>query len=115
MFVMHVLRLVTLEFDLSWPPGLVEPRFELFSVVPTPYAADVDDLATQFLHSDLEVDCPVCSYPVWVRYSEVVCEAAVLCRCCRTTIKLIDERGKATTAADVVEEAMQQAFKGLFS
>ena len=91
------------------------PVQELFGVVPTQYAAAVDDLATQFLHSDLEVDCPVCSYPVWVRYSEVVCEAAVLCPCCRTTIKLIDERGAAATAADVVEEVMQQAFKGLFS
>ncbi|MGI8702358.1 MAG: hypothetical protein ACR2JU_14370 [Nocardioidaceae bacterium] len=72
------------------------------------------DISTQLLHGDLEVDCPSCTYPVWVRYSEIVTQLSVLCPCCRTTIRLLDDRGTVVTAGDVVEQSIENALKDFF-
>jgi hypothetical protein len=71
-------------------------------------------LATQLLHSDLEVDCPQCGYLIWVQYAEVVAQAAVLCPCCRTRIWLSDAEGSVQNAGDVIEQQVNQALKDLF-
>jgi hypothetical protein len=36
-----------------------------------------ESLATQFLHSDVEEDCPGCGYPIWVSSAEIVVQAVV--------------------------------------
>lgn len=71
-------------------------------------------LMDQFLHSDLDVDCPGCTYPVWVRYSELVVGATVICPCCRLRVRLVNERGSAVTEVEKMESAIEQALKGLF-
>jgi|ERR1022692_840362 ribosomal protein S27E len=73
-----------------------------------------ESLATQFLHTDLDVTCPACRYPVWVRYSEIVAQAAVLCPCCRGRIWLRDAQGSAQTAGDVIERQAEEMLKGLW-
>jgi len=73
-----------------------------------------ESLATQLLHSDLEVDCPECGYPLWIQYAEVVVQAAVLCPCCRVRIWLHDAQGSAQNAGEVIEQQINQALKDLF-
>jgi hypothetical protein len=72
-------------------------------------------LATQLLHSDLELSCPRCKYPIWIRYAEVVAQTAVLCPCCRIRIWLRDADGSAQNAGDVIEEQINQALRGFFA
>ena len=72
------------------------------------------DLSTDFLRGDMDVPCPACRYPVWVRLSEIVCQCRVLCRCCRTGIRLIDDRASMATAADEIERSLDEALRGLF-
>jgi ribosomal protein S27E len=71
-------------------------------------------LGEQFLRGDLDVDCPACGYPVWVLYSEIVAQTAVLCPCCRDRIWLRDAAGSAQTAGDVVEGQIEQMLKELW-
>jgi hypothetical protein len=73
-----------------------------------------ESLATQLLHSDFEVECPECGYPIWVQYAEVGAQAAVLCPCCRTRIWLRDAEGSMQNAGDVIEQQINQALKDLF-
>lgn len=73
-----------------------------------------ESLGTQLLHSDLEVPCPECGYPVWVLYAEVVVQAAVLCPCCRVRIWLCDAQGGMQNAGDVIELELNQALRGLW-
>jgi hypothetical protein len=72
-----------------------------------------ESLATQFLHSDLEVDCPACRYPIWVTWTEVIAQAAVLCPCCRTRAWLRDVEGSMQNAGKIIEQQIDQALKGL--
>ncbi|AZM73530.1 hypothetical protein D1J63_36585 [Streptomyces sp. KPB2] len=73
-----------------------------------------ESLATQFLSADLETACPSCRYLMWIRYSEVVAQTAVICPCCYAQIWLVDETGSAQNAGDVVQQQISQALKGLF-
>jgi hypothetical protein len=73
-----------------------------------------ESLGTQFLRSDIDVDCPECGYPIWVRYAEIVVQTAVRCPCCRIQIWLGDAEGGMQTAGDVVEQQIEQALKGLW-
>lgn len=73
-----------------------------------------DSLATQLLHSDLEVPCPRCEYPIWVRWSEVVVQQTVLCPCCRIRVGLVDDRGGMQMAGNDIERHINDALKGLF-
>jgi len=43
----------------------------------------MSSLATQTLHSDIEVPCPQCGYPLWVLWAEIVVQTAVRCPACR--------------------------------
>jgi hypothetical protein len=72
-----------------------------------------ESLATQFLHSDLEVECPACQYPIWVPWAEIVVQAAVLCPCCRARTQLSDAEGDMQNAARVVERQINDVLKGL--
>ncbi|MCX9193120.1 hypothetical protein C3Y87_17205 [Carbonactinospora thermoautotrophica] len=73
-----------------------------------------ESLSTQFLSADLEVPCPSCRYPIWVRYVEVVAQAAVLCPCCHVWVWLRDADGSVQNAGDVIEQQLKHALKGLF-
>jgi hypothetical protein len=46
-----------------------------------------ESLPTQFLHSDVEVDCPACQYPIWITWAEIVVQAVVRCPCCRIGLR----------------------------
>ncbi len=85
---------------------------------PTLTAGDNEEmtgsLATQLMHSDFDVPCPACSYPVWIRWSEAVVQTAVLCPCCRIRIWLIDTNGGMQTVGDVIERQFDEALKGLY-
>jgi hypothetical protein len=74
-----------------------------------------ESLAIQFLHSDLDVDCPGCQYPIWVSWAEIVVQAVVLCPCCRIKIQLRDAEGSMQNAGHVIEEQINQALKGLWA
>jgi hypothetical protein len=71
-------------------------------------------LATQLLHGDHEVSCPVCEYPIWIMYAEIVAQNLVRCPCCRTGVWLRDADGSAQNVGDVIEQQIDQALKGLF-
>jgi hypothetical protein len=73
-----------------------------------------ESLATQFLHGDLEVDCPACEYLIWVTWAEVVVRTAVTCSCCRTRIWLGDADGSMQNAGQIIEQQIEQALKGLW-
>ena len=72
-----------------------------------------ESLATQFLLSDLDVECPACQYPIWVTWAEIVVQAVVLCPCCRTRTQFSDAEGSMQNAAHVVEREINQVLKGL--
>lgn len=74
----------------------------------------MNDLTTQLLHADAEVDCPRCGFPVWLRLSEVIVQGTVLCRCCRLMIRLVDDRGNVATAGDSIQSHMEQVMKETF-
>lgn len=73
-----------------------------------------ESLATQFLHSDVEVDCPACQYPIWVTWAEIVVQAVVRCPCCRIQIQLRDAEGSMQNAGQIIEQEINQALKGLW-
>jgi hypothetical protein len=73
-----------------------------------------ESLATQFLHSDVEVDCSACGYPIWVTWAEIVVQAVVRCPCCRIKNQLRDNEGSIQNAGRIAEQAINQALKGLF-
>lgn len=73
-----------------------------------------ESIGTQILHTDLEVPCPRCEYPVWVRGAEVVAQTTVLCPCCRTRIQLVDDNGSAQNAGDVIERQITETLKRMF-
>ncbi|MGW0577502.1 hypothetical protein ACWD25_16310 [Streptomyces sp. NPDC002920] len=73
-----------------------------------------ESLATRLLRADLEVACPACTYPMWIRYSEVVAQSTVICPCCYARIRLVDEAGGAQNAGDAIEQQIARSLKGLF-
>jgi DNA-directed RNA polymerase subunit RPC12/RpoP len=73
-----------------------------------------ESLAEQFIHSDLETDCPVCGYGVWIMYAEIVAQAAIRCPCCRTRIWFRDSEGSAQTAGAVIERQIEDLLKDLW-
>jgi len=66
------------------------------------------------LHSDLEVDCPECQYPIWVTWAEVVVQLTVRCPCCRAAVQLTDAEGSMQNAGRVVEQEISRILKGLW-
>ena len=73
----------------------------------------MSSLATQMLHSDIEVPCPQCGYPIWVLWAEIVVQTAVRCPACRCQVWLHDAEGGIHNAAAELESAIRQATKGL--
>ena len=73
-----------------------------------------DSLGAQFLRGDLDLPCPNCEYPFWVTGVDVVAQVIVLCPCCRGRVRLVDSDGSMQNAAQVVEQAINEALRGLF-
>lgn len=72
-----------------------------------------ESFETQLLRSDHELPCPSCSYPVWVRLSEIVVQTTVLCPCCRVKIKLIDGNASAATIGRRIELMVSEILSDL--
>lgn len=73
----------------------------------------MDRLSTQILSADIEVTCPICTFPIWAKVSEAIAQVDLLCPCCRTRVRLLDH-GDGGTIGDDLESAMNYAMKGLF-
>lgn len=71
----------------------------------------MDDLATQFLHMDVDANCPLCGYSMWLRMSEIIAQVTVQCPCCRAEIRLIDDHGNSATAGSRLEGRLRDALK----
>jgi hypothetical protein len=71
-----------------------------------------ESLATQFLHANLDVECPACEYPIWVTWAEVVVQASILCPCCRARVQLTDPEGSMQNAAHAAEQQINQILEG---
>lgn len=73
---------------------------------------------TQLLHSDVELPCPRCEYPLWLLLVEVVAQTAVICPSCRACVWLRDDAGSVQTAGaqveSMIDEALGGSFKGMF-
>ena len=69
------------------------------------------------IDSDIDVPCPNCEYPIWVRLVEVVAHCVVVCPVCRWQIRLNDAEGSVENVADDIENAMEdlmRTIKGMF-
>ena len=77
-------------------------------------ARGLDTSAVGFGDFDIDVDCPECGYPMWVRRFEVVAQVGVLCPCCRTTVQLIDDRGSTRGLDREVEREVQGLLDEIF-
>jgi hypothetical protein len=64
-------------------------------------------IAYDILHGHTDAPCPRCTYPVWIRLSEVMAQTTVLCPCCRTLIALREDRGSLRTAAAEISSALR--------
>jgi hypothetical protein len=69
-------------------------------------------IGDQLLMADLYGDCPSCGYAMWMRYSEVIVGATLLCPCCRTNVQLIDSRGGVSVATHSLDDALRDGLKG---
>ena len=68
------------------------------------------------LDTDIDVPCPKCAYPIWVRLVEVVAGATVTCPACRCRIRLVDESGSAQNLNEQIGQSLNRltsALKGL--
>jgi hypothetical protein len=65
------------------------------------------------LDSDIDVECPNCEYPLWVRLVEVVARCAVVCPVCRCQVWLHDADGSVQNAATDVQNAMDDLMRTL--
>jgi DNA-directed RNA polymerase subunit RPC12/RpoP len=82
----------------------------------------VASVAYELLNSDVDVPCPNCAYPVWIRLVEVAAQTSVICPACRDRIWLKDDRGSVANVGDQIQQALsgltddlQKAMRGLFS
>jgi DNA-directed RNA polymerase subunit RPC12/RpoP len=71
-------------------------------------------LSAQILHSDLEIDCPDCGYPIWVLWSEIVAQTTIRCPCCRVRIRLVDRDGDAQNLGANLDRQINDLLKGMF-
>jgi DNA-directed RNA polymerase subunit RPC12/RpoP len=70
--------------------------------------------ALDLLHSDHEIDCPKCEYPIWVLWSEIVAQTTVRCPCCRLRVRLVDATGSVQNLGANIDAHLDQIFGGLF-
>lgn len=73
----------------------------------------MENLSTQWLHSDVDLDCPNCHFTFWVRMSEIIVQTVVLCPCCRIRVHLQDDHGGMSLAGRTIENLIADALKGL--
>lgn len=67
---------------------------------------------------DLDVGCPRCGHPFWVRTVEVVVGNTVVCPCCRVKVHLVDADGSVHNAGEEIQQAtkeLDQTLRNLFS
>jgi ribosomal protein S27E len=60
---------------------------------------------------DLDVDCPDCRYPIWVRRSELAAQVSVLCPCCRLLVRLVNPDGSAQTIDRQIEQLVDRKVR----
>lgn len=65
------------------------------------------------LDADIDVPCPSCEYPLWVRLVEVVAHCAVVCPVCRCQVWLTDAEGSVQNAASDIENPMDDLKRSL--
>lgn len=65
------------------------------------------------LDSDIDVNCPNCKYPIWVRLAEVVARCAVICPACRCQVWLRDGDGSVQNAATDMQNAVDDLMRTL--
>jgi uncharacterized Zn finger protein (UPF0148 family) len=63
---------------------------------------------------DIDAACPRCGYLIWVRRFEVVAQVTVLCPCCRTNIRLVDESASVQNFDREVERQIEDVLDDLF-
>lgn len=73
-----------------------------------------ETIESQVLRLDVDVECPRCGYPFWVRMSEVVVQLVVLCPCCHCRVHLVDDRGSAATAGAALACEVDSLLSDLF-
>jgi hypothetical protein len=64
-------------------------------------------LSRDIVRHALDVPCPMCKYPVWVIWAEIVTGSTVICPCCRVGMRLVDETGSAQMVAARIQAAVQ--------
>jgi DNA-directed RNA polymerase subunit RPC12/RpoP len=62
------------------------------------------------LDTDIDIPCPQCGYPIWIRLVEAVVQAAVRCPACRSRIWLVDDRGSVRNAGEEIERTIREMF-----
>lgn len=60
-----------------------------------------------------EVDCPLCTYPIWIRMIEVAAQVAVPCPGCKATIWLRDGDGSVHNANENIQREMNNLLRNL--
>lgn len=65
------------------------------------------------LGTDMDVPCPACSYPIWIRLVEVVVGTAVRCPACLCRVWLVDESGTVQNASRDVDRALEELGRSL--
>jgi hypothetical protein len=66
------------------------------------------------LNSYLDVDCPECTYPIWVRGAEIIVGLPVVCPCCRLKIFLRDADSSVRRIGETLDRTIDAALKGAF-
>ena len=69
-----------------------------------------EPFAYALLGADVDIPCPQCGYPVWIRLVEAVVQTAVRCPACRARIWLVDDRGSVRNAAQDIQRAIGELF-----
>lgn len=72
-----------------------------------------DSFAAGLLDADLDMPCPGCGYPVWIRLVEVVARTAVICPACRSRVWLIDDTGSVQSTGPQIEHAVNEMITGM--
>jgi DNA-directed RNA polymerase subunit RPC12/RpoP len=70
-------------------------------------------VAAEMLDTDLDLPCPGCGYPLWVRVVEVVAQTAITCPACRDRIWLRDDTGSVQNAGSQIERQIGQMVDDL--
>jgi ribosomal protein S27E len=71
------------------------------------------NFALDLLHTEREVPCPQCEYPIWVLWSEIVAQTTIRCPCCRRRVRLVDATGSIQNIGADIDAQLRRIFGGL--